>query len=306
MASLASAWSRRRPLRGSRAAIPSADAAAFRRAARRTRFARIVLALALVGVLVWAYVASRGLEFRQGGFLPVGTTGVIVLDLSASVSQAANRRIAGVLENAVKSDQPTGLVLFSDTAYELVPPRTPGAALRPLVRYFTPRRLSREERLKLLAQTGGRPEAVFPRNPWQNDFRGGTRVSAGLRLAQTMLRRDHVRRGSVLLISDLDYSSADSTDLTRTLLDYRLRGLQLRIVPLFPSKEDRQLFSRLLGHNALVDWKELRGAVGAKVRVASSGSVPTGLIVAGVLVALLLALNELRCVRLPLPERERS
>src|SRR5204862_213569 len=83
-------------------------------------------------------------------------------------------------------------------------------------------------------------------------------------------------------------------------------GLRLRIVPLFPSKDDRELFSRLLGHNALVDWKELRGAVGVNARVSSSGTVPTGLVVAAVLVVLLLALNELRCVRLPLPGRSRA
>src|SRR5262249_60782379 len=123
-----------------------------------------------------ACVAGCGFGVRQGGFLPVGTTGVLVSDLPASVGQAANRRIAGVLENVVKSDQPTGLVLFSDSAYELVPPRTPGAALRPLVRYFTPRHLSRAQRQKLFARFGGHQGYVFPRNPWQDDFRGGTRI----------------------------------------------------------------------------------------------------------------------------------
>ena len=303
MASEARPWSGWRPRR-STAAIPSADAPAFRRAALRNRIARILLALALVAVLALAYVSARGLEVREGGFLPVGTTGVVVIDLSASVGQAANRRIAGVLENAVRSDQPTGLVLFSDTAYELVPPGTPGAALRPLVRYFTPRHLSRTQRLKVLARAG-RPEDVFPRNPWQDDFRGGTRISAGLRLAATMLRRDHVQRGSVLLISDLDYSSGDSSALTRTLIGYRLRGLRLRIVPLFPSAQDRELFSRLLGRNALVNWKELKPAVTGKTEVRSSGAVPTGLIASAVVIALLLALNELWCVRLPLPGRSR-
>jgi hypothetical protein len=264
---------------------------------------RGVLALALVLLLVWAYVASRGLDVREGGFLPVGSTGVIVVDLSASIGQAANRRIAGVLENAVKSNQPTGLVVFSDSAYELVPPRTPGAALQPLLRYFTPRHLSAAQRRKVLLRTGRGPGDVFPTNPWQSDFRGGTRISAGLRLAQAILRRDHVSHGSVLLISDLDYSSGDSSDLTSTLLDYRVHGLRVRIVPLFPTQQDRDVFTQLVGRKAFVNWNELRGSVASEPHVSSSGSVPTSLILAGVLLALLLAVNELRCVRIPLPSR---
>jgi hypothetical protein len=286
-------------------AIPSADIGALRGAIARTRLVRVVLALVLVASLVSAYLLSRQLDVRQGGFLPVGSTGVIVVDLSASISQASNRRIFGVVENAVKSDQPTGLVFFSDTAYELAPPRTPGDELRPILRFFKPRRMSRAERLRILGRTGGQPEDVFIRNPWQDDFRGGTRISAGLGLARGMLRREHIDQGSVLLVSDLDYSFGDLSDLTRVLLRYRAERLPLRIVPLFPGTEDRDLFRRMLGRDALVSWKELRGTMGPQATIAPSGTLPVGLIVAGVVAALLLAVNELRCARLYLPRSSR-
>jgi hypothetical protein len=267
---------------------------------------RLVLALALVASLVSAYVLSRGLAVRQGGFLPVGSTGVIVLDLSASVSQAANRRIAGVIDNAVESDQPTGLAFFSDTAYELVPPRTPGDELRPLLRFFRPKPISPAERLRILEETGGQGGDVFVKNPWADDFRGGTRISAGLRLARQMLLREHIRHGSVLLVSDLDYSSADSSALTQVLLQYRAERLPLRIVPLFPSKEDRDFFGRILGADPLVSWKELSDSIGRQATPGSSGTLPTGLLVVGVLAALLLAVNELQGARVFLPRSTRA
>src|SRR6266480_4344128 len=110
------------------AAIPSPDLGPLRPAVARTRAVRILLALLLTASFLSAFFVSRGLPARESGFLPGGSTGVIVIDMSASVGGIANRRIAGVLKNAVRADAPTGLVLFSDAAYELVPPRTPGEA----------------------------------------------------------------------------------------------------------------------------------------------------------------------------------
>jgi hypothetical protein len=286
-----------------RRAIPTADAGSLGASASRTRLVRLVLGLALVGALAAAWLVSRNLEVRQGGFLPVGSTGVMVLDLSTSVSEESNRRIARVIQNIVKTDQPTGLVVFSDSAYELMPPGTRGIEFRPLLRFFTAQRLSPEERARQQARGRIGAAANFIDNPWMSDFRGGTRISAGLALARSILRRDGIADGSVLLVSDLDYSPFDFGDLTETLIHYRTDEIPLRIVPLFPSPQDRELFKRLLGEDAVAGWQELQGRIGPKSRNAFSGVLPWTLIGLAVLATLLLAANEWRCGRLELARK---
>jgi hypothetical protein len=283
-----------------RRAIPSADVGSLGKSASRTRAVRLALGLAIVGVLTAAWFVSRGLEVRQGGFLPVGSTGVMVLDLSTSVSEESNRRIARVIQNIVNTDQPTGLVIFSDSAYELMPPGTRGVEFRPLLRFFTTQRLSPEERARQQARGRIGAAANFIDNPWTSDFRGGTRISAGLALARSILRRDGITDGSVVLVSDLDYSPFDFGDLTETLIRYRTDDIPLRIIPLFPSPQDRELFKRLLGEDAVAGWQELEGRIGPRSRNAFSGVLPWTLIGLGVLATILLAANEWRCGRLEL------
>jgi len=285
------------------AAIPSPDLGLLRSPIARTRAVRILLAVLLLAAFVTAFLLSRNLRVRESGFLPGGRAAVIVVDMSASVGVIANRRIASVFENAVTANQPTGLILFSDSAYELVPPQTPGRELRPILRFFEPRRLSAAQRRKLVEQ-GLPAQGDFIKNPWQDDFRGGTRISAGLDMARAMLRRDHTR-GSVLLVSDLAYAAGDQSGVTRELLDYKRSGTPLRIVALFPSKEDRALFARTMGRSAFVDSKQLRsGRAGPKVH--QEGTFPIALIVVGILAILLLAFNELRGARLVVPRGGRS
>jgi hypothetical protein len=289
-------------------AIPSPDLAALAAAARRTRLVRLALGLALVALVVAAFFLVRRLEVRQGGFLPVGSTDVIVVDLSTSVGSESNRRIARVLSEFVGSDEPAGLVLFSDSAYELVPPGTRGLELKPLLRFFTPRRLTPEERERLRLEGRLERDSDFLQNPWVSTFRGGTRISAGLQVARRMLRRDRVRHGAVLLVSDLDYSPFDLADLTETLVQFRRERLPIRVVPLFPSSPDREFFERLIGKDAIVEWNELRARGSARqAKQALEGSVPLALLTVGVLVVGLLALNELWCGGLAIaaPEERR-
>jgi hypothetical protein len=287
------------------AAIPSADLAPLRSAVARTRATRILLALLLLASFLAAFLVARGLRVREGGVLPGGGGGVIVVDMSASVGEIANRRTATVFENAVNADEPTGLVLFSDSAYELVPPRTPGSVLRPILRYFTPRPLTAAQRRRLTNGRGLPPQRDFIRNPWEDDFRGGTRISAGLKLARAMLRRDHVQDGWVVLVSDLAYAAADESKLTRELIDYKRTGTRLRVVPLFPTTEDRELFARMLGSTSFLSWKQLRGVGRAGVKVHEKGALPAALIAIGIIGILLLAINELRCARLVVPRSGR-
>ena len=277
-----------------RPGIPCPDLGALRGPARRTLAVRTVLGVALVAVLASAVLSAKRLDVRQGGFLPVGSSGVVVLDLSTSVSETAGRRIHRVLGEIVRADEPAGLVLFSDTAYEAVPPGSRGVELRPFLRYYAPRATERGRSF------GPRPLRSRV-TPWVEAFRGGTRISAGLRLARSILERDGLDEGSVLLVSDLKFSPFDLSDLTGTLIDYRVDRIPLRIVPLFASSSDRKVFSRLLGEDALVSWDELRFAGGATANTSLAGVVPRDLVLIGLLLLALLAVNELACARLSLP-----
>jgi len=283
----------RLPFRRRRSAIPAADFGAFARQARRTSLVRAVLAAALVACLVIAYVLAKRLEVRQGGFLPAGTSGVVVLDLSTSVSAEANRRISRVFREIAAADEPMGAVFFSDTAYEMVPTGTRGSQLEPIRRYFVRARLTRQqrERLEILGAPARGPDSGFIANPWMGAFRGGTRISAGLRLARDMIRRDNIGRPSVLLVSDLDFSPFDFGDLTEEILQYKTENVPLRIVPLLASQDDREIFTRLLGGDAEVSESEL-GLGSGDARRTFAGFTPTSLIMAGALLILLLGVNE--------------
>ena len=118
-----------------------------------------------------------------------------------------------------------------------------------------------------------------------------------------MLRREHVSNGSVLLVSDLDYSPLDFGALTDILVRYKTERIPLRIVSLFASALDREFFKRLLGDNVVVDYKELQSAAGPKAKHHLSGMLPVTLIAFGALCIGLLAINELWCGRLAIPRR---
>jgi hypothetical protein len=272
--------------------IPLADAAALEGPARRTFVLRVVLAVALAGSAGLAYLLAGRLDARPSSYFAEGATGVIVIDFSTSIDPGKYRRIARVLRTVAETSQPVGLVVYSDSAYEAIPPGTRGDVLRPLLRFYEtpdgppiPRRLTR---LGGARNFPGRPL----RSPWQETFRGGTRISAGLAVAREMLARDRVRDGSVMLVSDLDDSPFDTTRLAEEAIEYRRAGLDLRLVTLNPSREDRELFTRLFGPRAFVGHRELLANSELEERRTLVGSFPLWL--AGVAGALLLlcALNE--------------
>jgi len=216
--------------------IPMAEAASFGAVARRTAVVRWALALALLALLVTAILAPRGRSASERLVQP-GTSGIVVLDLSASISQDTYSRIGATLDELTRSGGRFGLVVFSDVAYEALPPGTPAAELRPLIRYFAIER----------PRTAGFAP-TFPPNPWSASFSGGTKISAGLDLALSIAsQRPLGRRGSVLLVSDLADDSNDVSRMTATVLELRRRGIPLRVVALNPNVDDRALFARLLG-----------------------------------------------------------
>jgi hypothetical protein len=260
---------RRRP------AIPLLDAPALRSRARRTLLLRAGLAAVLVAALVTAYLLARQPR-RELGLVPGGTSPVVVLDLSWSVSSDSYTQIASTLRRLADSRRRLGLVLFSDVAYEALPPGTRASELRPFARFFE---TSGKRQGKRLGET-----------PWSEAFSGGTRIWAALELARRMLHRDRIRHGSVVLISDLADAPNDRALLAQTMVSYVRDNIPIRVVALNPTPEDERLFQvTLAGGGSVV---RARSAPGGSHPLHSRAAFPLGLAVAAGFLLLLLAVNE--------------
>jgi hypothetical protein len=220
--------------------IPLADARAFRGYARATLAVRGALLLVVVGALLAFLLVARHPHTRTVVALPNNANTVLVLDLSASISSDTFSRIGGTLAALSRSGRRVGLVVFSDVAYEALPPGVPAIALAPLVRYFT---------LPAQSQPGFAP--TFPANPWGSTFSAGTRISAGLELAHT-IALSQSRRPTVVLISDLDDDPDDLPRLAGALAAYRRDRVPVRVIGLDPTPQDVLLFQRLIGPAASI------------------------------------------------------
>lgn len=302
-------------------AIPLADLRELRLPLLRTALVRFALALLLLGLLAVAFMLVRGDDSAAGASLiPGGEGGVIVLDLSASIGSTPHLRTANALRYVQETRQSFGMVIFSDVAYEAVPPGTASTEMRSFMRHFG------RVRLYPCIRRGSRPCPVgtyevaedtpweeYNRlveaatrggsrvNPWSSSFRSGTRISQGLETARATLRREGMAGLGVLLISDLDDSLFDVPQLTQTLIRYEQEGIPLKVVGLRPSEDDRELFRRVLGDDAFVTRPELQRRRDALVRERRSGSgtdFPVGLVAVAGLILLLLAFNEHLCGRL--------
>ena len=263
--------------------IPYGDAGVLRRPVRRATVLRTVLGLALVAVLLAALDVARGRDARPDPLLPPGTTGVIVLDLSASAG--LNPEVGELLRRVAAANQPTGFVGFSDVAYELVPPGTPGRDLAPMIRFFSP------------GEDGSAPP-----DPWSAAFSAGTKISAGIEAAHDALRRDGIERGSIVLASDLEGFADDLVRLPSLLTALRLEGIEFRILPLGAREEQKRYFERIAGADAFIDAESLlAGEAGRNLFWLAEEETPWRFLVLAAALALLLAANERLCGRLRLP-----
>jgi hypothetical protein len=256
--------------------IPVSEPGRLRRVAKRTTVLRLALAGGLLAALALAFFVARGQEVRQAPLVPAGTTGMLVLDLSASVYEGA---LDVTIAKLVDTDERTGLVVFSDSAYELLPPGAPSRELQSLLRFFK-----------------ARPDATLPRNPWE-DFRGGTRISVGMEFARQALLREEVSNGSIVLVSDLEILPDEIARLSEVLAQIRQDGYAIRIVPLFPSEEKRALIEQLVGGDAFLSEPEEEGVRPPEARRIVSAAPWLFLLAAAVVVALLTA-NEATLSRL--------
>lgn len=259
--------------------LPYGELWTLRRPVLRTTAFRAVLGVALVGVALAALAVARSRDARPDPLLPAGTTGMIVIDLSASAG--AHPQVGELFRRVAAADDPTGVLVFSDLAYELLPPGTPGRDLAPMIRFF-------------------KEEAAV--NPWAETFSAGTRISAGLEAAQAALERDGIERGSILLVSDLEFFQDDLSRLTAVLTALRREGVELRILPLGAREDKRRFFERVAGPGIFVDVSAgIRKASGGDILRLAEEGMPWLFVCLALALALLLAANERLCGRLRLP-----
>lgn len=264
--------------------VDSHDVRAFPLAVWRTRLLRFVFAAGSMGLLAAAAASASNLDTREQALIPSETTGVVVVDLSLSIADEDYNVVRGALGRLIAEDASIGLVVFSDVAYELLPPGTPASALRPMLRLLVPPRLGP------------------PVNPWAQTFRAGTRISSALALARGMLERDRVENGSILLISDLETAPEDVPPLARTVEGLRDSSIELRVFGLAPSSFALQLFAGLLEEDAFA--APISSETEVPVTSEAGGQTPVALLVLGCLLFLALALHERFAGRLALPRAE--
>jgi len=271
-----------------RRVVDSHDAGAFPSVARRTWALRIVLAGAAAALLLAAAASARDLETRKPGVLPSGTTGMVVIDLSLSIADEDYHEVRRVVRGLLEEDARIGLVVFSDVAYELLPPGTPASELRPMLRLLVPPKLG---------------PAI---NPWTAAFRGGTRVSTALELARSILERDGVENASILLVSDLETAPDDVPTLVQTVDSIRRTNISLRVVGLAPSSDARTIFQGLLqqGEFRIPSEPALGESTGSEDEATSSA--PLALLVLGAFFFVALAAHERFAGRLALPMSRRA
>jgi hypothetical protein len=278
------AWSQRigeRLTRGARnESIPLADAATLSRVAWRTRLLRLALAAVLVALILTAFTSAPDAQTRR--FLPSTRVGIVVLDISSSIDPVTYRLIRQVLTELSQTNQRFGLVLFSDQAYEALPPGSPASELKPFIRFF--------ERRPVQHDPYGNP---VPRSPWEQTFSGGTAISSGLLLAAELLQRDVVTRGDVVLFSDLVNDQSDYNKLIDVMSLYSERGIPLRIIPLNPPPENKQVFQDLVREKGVITGATLPTGPAGRGELTVEAPFPVWLAVLGGIAILLLLVEAL-------------
>jgi hypothetical protein len=236
------------------------------------------LAAGLALLLAACVLVARQYDVRRAPLVESGSSGVIVLDLSASVFEGG---FEATVRKLVRTDERAGLVVFSDVGYELLPPGSSGREFEPLLRFFR-----------------SSPTGFLPPNPWDR-FRAGTRISEGLEAARDSLLRVGQHSGTLVLLSDLEILPDEVQRLVPVLADLQRQGFTVRIVPLSPRPEQRRLIQQLLGDQSLLPEPKSGDEA---VRAPGEGSLTAGLpwlfLGLGLILVLVLAANERLLARL--------
>jgi len=276
-------------------ALPTTAADELAKEHRRTLRLRLALAFAALALLGSCFALTRHAEALPTTYFASGSGGILVLDLSASVDQLKSQRVQRVLRAFAETEGRAGLVVFSDTAYEMFPPDTRTEELRPLLQYFRSRDTIA---VPGIDQGTRRQGPASQETPWSASFRGGTKISLGLTEARRMVARHGDPELGVILISDLDNSGFDGSVLTEELVRYQRQKIRLRVIPLFPQPEDLAFFEQLVTDEEFIERAELIRNSDVRERQTLVGSFPWLFVGAVSALLLLLAANERWCGRL--------
>jgi hypothetical protein len=263
--------------------VDTHDLAAFRSIVNRTGIVRLILAGGALALVLATAASARDPEMTERALIPQDTVGVVVLDLSLSITDDDYGKIRRTLRRLVAEEASIGLVVFSDVPYELLPPGTPAAELRPFLRLLVAPRLGPVQ------------------NPWTQAFRAGTRISVALDLAKSTLERDEVAAGSILLVSDLETAPDDVPALARTIAEIDRSGIRLRVAPLAPSSEALSLFEGLLEEDAISGFAQQSPGAAEPDAGPVAVEIPVPVLLLGALALLFLAAHERLAGRLALP-----
>jgi uncharacterized protein YgbK (DUF1537 family) len=259
--------------------LPLADALALRGPARRTAAVRLALSATVVGCAAAALALAAGTpQAAEATAAVAGPSVELVIDLSGSVADISNPQILRVLQQTAASNAQVGLVVFSDTAEEVLPPGTPARELRKLFRFFEP--VQGHE---------------YGPTPWSLRFTGGTSISTGVAAAREALRRDR-SRGTVVLVSDAADAAMDEQALRRQLLALAREPLDFRLVLLRGSSPaDAGIYRRIFGRHAV---RMAPPAEPAAATARHGGGFPVWATAIAAIAALLLAARELLAISL--------
>jgi len=277
--------------RVARTAIPSIDAQALAPAARRTRIALALLALAALTVglvLVATTNRSRGVPDALRG----GDGLMVVIDVSSSTLGFSSMIAKSLLTLANDPSQRAGLVLASQGAYMALPPETPGSALRGwqrMIDYINEQNHRLAVRAKL--DRTPLPDPAPGDYPWVGVFTGGTRLSTGLARAIQALREAGTHRGQIVLVSDLRDAPEDLPRVGVLITRMRELGIKLRVVTVGRNARNPKEFSDIGGSAFIMDAAD---SVYAPEHVTSLRSQPSALplVLIGGALAVLLAIAE--------------
>jgi len=265
--------------------VDSYDAGGLRGAALRTNAVRVVLLAGALVLLGLTASTARGNGVSGKPLLAGAGASVVVLDLSLSIGPKDYAGIRKTLRKLIADRARVGLVIFSDVPYEMLPPGTPAAELRPVLRLLAPRRKG-------------------PLNPWSGSFSAGTQMSSALELARTMIVHSGAKHGNVLLVSDLIDSPDDDAQVAQTLHTMQRESIRVRAVPLQTLPDSRTIFGGLLGKKGLISPEKL--SAGHDPIRHEGARLPAGLVMLAGLLLALLAAHELFAGRLGLPQLERT
>jgi hypothetical protein len=275
----------------SRTSIPTVDAPAFAPAARRTRVALAVLAIAGLA----AAAALVPMSHRNSG-APAALAGgkglMIVIDVSSSTLGFSDTIARSLVALSNDPSQRAGLVLASQSAYVALPPETPGSALRGWARMIS---YINEQNHKLVVRAKlDRTPVPSPAPgdyPWVGVFTGGTRLSVGLARALQALQAAGIHEGQVVLVSDLRDAPDDLPRVAVQIERMRDRGIRLNVVTVGHAAINPKEFSDFGGSAFIRSAADAVYAPGHDAAVASRPSA-LPLVLLGIALAVMLALLE--------------